>query len=82
MRGLGSGRWFVYVQASDGEGRMLEAWLSASEDENVEEIRPLYLAATADGGAGRTVAGGVLLCLVALLLMASLRLARRSAEVP
>lgn len=81
VRGLGSGRWFVYAEARDGEGRPLEAWLPASDDERAAETRPLYLAATAEGGAGRTIAGTVLLSVVTLLLVASLRLAKRSAAV-
>lgn len=79
VRGLGPGRWFVYAEARDGEGRALEAWLPVAEAESATGTRPLYLASTSEGRAGRTVAGAVLLSVVGLLLAASLRLARRSA---
>lgn len=70
---------FVCAEARDGAGRALEAWLPVAEAEAVTKTRPLYRVPVAVGGAGRVVVGGVLLSIVALLLAASLRLARRSA---
>ena len=82
VAGLGEGRWFVYAEARDPAGRLLEAWLPVAGGRTASETRPLYLPPVGDGGAGRTLAGGALLLVVALLLAGSLRLARRTAAEP
>lgn len=78
--GLGDGRWFVYAEARDGEGRALEAWLPAAPGDAETERRPLYAPpAPADVGT-RNAAGAALLGVCAALVVACLRLARRASR--
>ena len=78
VAGLGEGRWFVYAEVSDGAGRTLEAWLPADSDETTASLRPLYEPQAQNGTATRNTAGAALLLIVAGLVVACLRLARRS----
>jgi hypothetical protein len=76
--GLNDGRWFVYLEAADPEGRPLEAWLPAVAGETAAEVRPLYAPPTQKGAGTRNAAGAALLAVAAALVVACLRLARRS----
>lgn len=81
VEGLGEGRWFVYVEVQDRQGRSLEAWLPAAPGETTTASRPLYATpAEADTGT-RNAAAAVLLGVAAALVVACLRLSRRSARV-
>jgi hypothetical protein len=82
VTGLGAGRWFVYAELHDSDGRDLEAWLPAEEDAVVSEIRPLYEPPASSSPTAQRVVGGVLLFIVGSLLVGCLRLSRRSAPVP
>ena len=79
VNGLGAGRWFVYAELRDARGRALEAWLPAAPGESDTALRPLYAPPAVSGTGTRNVAGGVLLLVAAGLVVACLRLARRSA---
>ncbi|MDP3713739.1 MAG: hypothetical protein Q8R60_14790 [Mycobacteriales bacterium] len=76
--GLGEGRWFVYAEARDDDGTALEAWLPAAPGETDTEVRPLYAPPVAADAGTRNAAGAALLAVCAALLVACLRLARRS----
>jgi hypothetical protein len=80
VTGLGSGgRWFVYAEATSGAGRPLEAWLPVAAGETATEARPLYAPPQQQGTGTRDPAGAALLAVAAALVVACLRLARRSA---
>ncbi len=78
VAGLGPGRWFVYAQAADSAGRPLEAWLPAAAAEAVTETRPLYAPPQRSSTGTRDAASAALLGVAAALVVACLRLARRS----
>jgi hypothetical protein len=79
VTGLSPGRWFVYAEATSGAGRPLEAWLPAAAGQTATEVRPLYEPPQQHGTGTRNAAGAALLAVAAALVVACLRLARRSA---
>lgn len=79
VSGLSPGRWFVYAQATDPAGRPVEVWLPAGTTERISADRDLYVRPAAPDRGTQTVLGAGLLAIVAGLLTACLRLARRVA---
>ena len=77
--GLGAGRWFVYAEARGGDGGQLESWLPAAPGQTEVERRPLYAPPVAADAGTRNATGAALLGVCAALVVACLRLARRSA---
>jgi len=80
VTGLTPGRWFVYAELRDGQGRPLEAWLPVAAGETATETRPLYAPPATAGAATQKVAGAALLAVAAGLVVACLRLSRKSAR--
>ncbi|MCA1712260.1 MAG: hypothetical protein LC789_11735 [Actinobacteria bacterium] len=78
VAGLGPGRWFVYAEASDPSVGTLEAWLPTQAGRTASDIRPLYAPPQPPGDGARDAAGAGLLAVAAGLVVACLRLARRS----
>lgn len=75
--GLSGGRWFVYAEARD-EAVEVEAWLPVAPGRTETQRRPLYAPPMAADAGTRNAAGSALLVVCAALLVACLRLARRS----
>ncbi len=80
VAGLNEGRWFVYAELRSDTGRPLEVWLPTAQGTRQTEIRPLYAPPQQADSASRNVIGAGLLAVTAGLLVATLRLARRSAR--
>ena len=78
--GLGDGRWFVYAEARDDQGRAVEAWLPAAPGQTETERRLLYAPPAAADVGTRNAAGAALLVVCAALVVACLRLARRASR--
>lgn len=79
VNGLGEGRWFVYAEVRDMQGKALEAWLPASPGETASALRPLYAPPVVSDTGTRDAAGAVLLAIAGTLIVACLRLSRMSA---
>lgn len=78
VAGLSPGQWFVYAELDGVRGQRLEAWLPVTEGAAESGIRPLYEPPARASSGSRDAVGAVLLLAVAGLIVACVRLARRS----